>query len=113
MLNVRAALTGTAPAEAIADYVQAQRTRLKVIDICKKFPGADIEDNEETYWVLATLWEASVGIDNAARIAQWEAEARQHVKSNKLGGWMLKSTEDQIVELKELLKPSPLRHISG
>ncbi len=113
MLNVRAALTGTAPAEAIADYVQAQRTRRKVIDICKKSLGAGIEDNGEKYWVLATLWEASVGIDDAAGTEQWEAEAKQHVESNKLPGWMVDTTKDQIVKLKELLKPSPLRHITG
>ena len=64
MLNERAALAGIAPAEAIADYVQAQRTRIKVIDICKDALSAGIEDDDEKYWVLATLWEATVGIDD-------------------------------------------------
>ena len=112
MLNVRAALTGTSPAEAIADYVQAQRTRLKVIDICKKYLDAGIEDNEEKYWVLATLWEASVGIEDKPGTDQWEGEATQHVESNKLPGWMVDTTKDQIVKLKELLAPSPLDRIS-
>ncbi len=112
MLNVRAALTGTSPAEAIADYVQAQRTRLKVIDICKKSLDAGIEDNEEKYWVLATLWEASVGIEDKAGTEQWEGEATQHVEYNKLPGWMVDTTKDQIVKLKELLEPSPLDRIS-
>lgn len=113
MLNVRAALTGTAPAEAIADYVQAQRTRRKVIDICKKSLDAGIEDNDEKYWVLATLWEASVGIDDEAGTERWEGEATRHVESNNLPGWMVDTTKDQMVKLKELLKPSPLRQISG
>jgi hypothetical protein len=113
MLNERAALTGIAPAEAIADYVQAQRTRLKVIDICKNTLGAGIEDNEEKYWVLATLWEAAVGIDDKEGTGQWEREAKQHVESNNLQGWMVETTEDQIAKLKELLKPSPLDRISG
>jgi hypothetical protein len=49
MLNERAALEGIAPAEAIADYVQAQRARLKVIDICKNALSAGIEDDGEKY----------------------------------------------------------------
>jgi hypothetical protein len=113
MLNVRAALAGIAPAEAIADYVQAQRTRLKVIDICKNALSVGIEDNDEKYWTLATLWEATVGIDDKEGTEQWEKEAKQHVDSNNLQGWMVETTEDQITKLKELLKPSPLDRISG
>ena len=113
MLNERAALSGIAPAEAIADYVQAQRTRFKVIEICKKALSVGIEDNDEKYWVLATLWEAAIGIDDNEATAQWEREAKQHVKSNNLDGWMVETTEDQIAKLKDLLKPSPLARISG
>jgi hypothetical protein len=113
MLNVRAALAGIAPAEAIADYVQAQRTRLKVIDICKNSLSAGIEDNDEKYWVLATIWEATVGIDDKEGTEQWEREAKKHVESNKLQGWMVDTTVNQIAKLKELLKPSPLDRISG
>jgi len=113
MLNERAALSGIAPAEAIADYVQAQRTRFKVIDICKNALSVGIEDNDEKYWVLATLWEAAIGIDDNEATEQWEREAKQHVKSNNLGGWMVETTEDQIAKLKDLLKPSPLVRISG
>jgi len=112
MLNVRAALSDTAAAEAIADYVQAQRTRLNVIEICNKSRDAGIEDSDEKYWVLATLWVASVGIDDKAGTEKWEAEAKEHVESHKLPGWMVETTKDQIVRLKELLVPSPLRHIS-
>ena len=113
MLNERAALAGIAPAEAIADYVQAQRIRLKVIDICKNALSAGIEDDEEKYWVFATLWEATVGIHDKEGTPQWEREAKQLVESNKLQGWMVDTTENQIAKLKELLKPSPLDRISG
>lgn len=113
MLNERAALAGIALAEAIADYVQAQRIRLKVIDICKNAHRAGIEDDDEKYWVLATLWEANVGIDDQEGTTQWEREAKEHVASEKLPGWMVASTENQITKLKELLKPSPLDRISG
>jgi hypothetical protein len=113
MLNQRAALADIAPAEAIADYVQAQRTRLKVINICKNALSAGIEDNDEKYWVLATLWEAAVGIHDKEGTEQWEREAKQHVESNELRGWRVETTENQIAKLKELLKPSPLDRISG
>ena len=62
---------------------------------------------------LATLWEATVGIDDKEGTEQWEREAKQHVESNNLQGWMVETTEDQIAKLKELLKPSPLDRISG
>jgi len=113
MLNERAALAGIAPAEAIADYVQAQRIRHKVIDICNDALTAGIEDDEEKYWVLATLWEAAVGIEDQQGARQWEKAARQHVDSTKLQDWMVETTEDQIAKLNALLKPSPLDLISG
>ena len=113
MLNERAALTEVSTAEAIADYVQAQRTRSKVIEICEKFMGDGIENNEEKYWVLATLWEACVGIDDEDVSEQWKAESKQHVESNNLADWMISSTEVQIVKLKELLTASPLSQITG
>jgi len=112
MLNERAALAGASPAEAIADYVQAQRTRIKVIEICKKSLEIGIEDNDEKYWVLASLWEACVGVDDANGAEQWKAEAKQHVESNNLPDWMIGSTEDQMAKLKELLTPSPLSRIA-
>lgn len=113
MLNVRAALTGVAPADSIADFVQAQRTRFKVIDICKKMLDAEFADKEEQYWVLATLWEASFGIADEAGTEKWEKEARQHAESKKLPKWMVGTTTDQIKKLKGLLQPSPLSKISG
>lgn len=113
MLNERAALPGALPAEAIADYVQARRTRQAAIEICKKTLATGVEDKEDRYWVLATLWEACVGIDDQAGSEQWKAQATQHVEANKLPAWMLESTAAQVAKLKKLLQPSPLRWISG
>jgi hypothetical protein len=113
MLNERAALEGASPADAIADYVQAKRTRIVVIEICEKALESEIEKADEKYWVLATLWEACVGTDDEDRSKLWKAKATQHVKSNELGDWMMDSTETQIAKLKELLTPSPLSRISG
>ena len=111
MLNERAALADMAPAEAIADYVQAQRVRSKVIEICKQAVEDGIENNEDKYWVLATLWEASFGIRDTDGAAQWETAARQHVNDNALSDWMVSSTEEQIANLAKLLEPSPLDRI--
>ena len=86
MLNERAALAGIAPAEAIADYVQAQRIRPKVMDICNDALSTGIEGDDEKYWVFATLWEAAVGIDDQEGTTQWEREAKQHADSAKLPG---------------------------
>ena len=72
-----------------------------------------VEGDDEKYWVLATLWEAAVGIDDQEGTTQWEREAKQHADSAKLPGWMVDSTENQIAKLKALLKPSPLDRISG
>lgn len=113
MLNERAVLPEASHADAIADYVQAQRTRLKVIEICKKSLEIGVEDNDEKYWVLATLWEACVGIDDMNCAEQWKAEAKRHVESNNLADWMIGSTENQIAKLKKLLTPSPLSRIVG
>jgi len=113
MLNVRAALEGDSAAEAIADYVLAKRVRLKVIDICRDLIAADLEDSEKKYWVLATLWEACVGVDDTPGADQWETEATRHAESNQLPGWMVDSTRNQIAQLKKLLEPSPLNRIIG
>ena len=111
MLNVRAALEGRSPAEAIADYVLAKRVRLKVIDICKDLIAPGMEDSEQKYWVLATLWEACVGVEDTQGADQCEAEAIRHAESNQLPGWMVDSTRNQIVKLKNLLVPSPIDRI--
>jgi tetratricopeptide (TPR) repeat protein len=74
LLNVRAA-EATNPAEAIADFVQAQRVRKEVIRIGQKWlrshPVPDPAENEAPndphhlmnyYWALATLGEAYAGL---------------------------------------------------
>src|ERR1041385_1553748 len=65
LLNVRCAHT-TAPAEAIADFVQAQRIRREVIDICQEMLKSENPPLDTKYWVQATLAEACFGIDDEA-----------------------------------------------
>jgi tetratricopeptide (TPR) repeat protein len=107
MLNQRADLArraGDLP-NAIADFVVAQRVRRDVVAICERARAAGNLKPDEQYWVAATLWEAAIGIDDAAAAINWEAEARR--LSSK--AWMIGSTEDQLKRLRELIAASPLR----
>ena len=112
LLNERAQIAGTGPAEAIADYVLAQRIRRKVIVICQARLDAGSEDPAESYWVLASLWEAAVGLDDQVAAGNWAQAAAEHVAFHKLPGWMVDSTREQLDKLSELLSPSPLRHLA-
>lgn len=113
LLNERAAVeeqTGMR-AEAIADFVQAQRIRQEVMKYCKnqleRANGTQTE--EERYWIIATLWEAAVGIEDADAEKQWSKQAATMTVAN----WMLVSTREQIAKLKKLLSASPLRYLDS
>jgi hypothetical protein len=50
--------------DAVADFVLAERTNGRVVDICKGLfdeletkPGARVSDRDAKYWILATLAE--------------------------------------------------------
>ncbi len=117
-LNLRTQLADTPPAAAVADYVQAQRVRRKVIDICRNLLAAGTEDPAEKYWVLATRWEAAFGLEDTVEAARWEQLTREHWQANQeppnqLPVWMIESTEEQIEKLEGFLTPSPLRFIAA
>jgi tetratricopeptide (TPR) repeat protein len=120
LLNIRAA-EPTSPAEAIADYVEADRIRKQVLEICKallannylreetvtasKIPGFHSYDS--WYWVKATLGEAYAGLGDENKSSEILAEAYAKAPEE----WMKQSTEKQLLALKEALKVSPLRFI--
>jgi hypothetical protein len=120
MLNVRAKAPGAEPAEAIADFVQAQRVRKEVLAICQDWlknlpplqPGASAEAEQQNqsskYWVLATIAEAYFGLGDEATGEQRLAEAFAVASAD----WMKDSTREQIDKLKLLLADSPLRRIN-
>ena len=82
---------------------QAKRVRLKVIDICNDALNTGIENDQEKYWVLATLWEACVGVGDPEQAARWEAETMQHAETNKMPAWMVSSTRNRIEQVRALL----------
>ncbi len=111
LLNERAAVeeqTGMR-AEAIADFVQAQRIRREVMKYCKNLLelANGTKTEEDRYWIIATLWEAAVGIEDAVAEKQWSEQAAAMTVAN----WMLATTQEQITKLKKLLSASPLRFL--
>ena len=107
LLNMRAGIGG--PAEAIADFVDAQRTRRRVAAVCEPLcagdPPAKGPALDAYYWAVATLAQALAG------------DARQQGvldRANALdvAQWMKDSTEEQLAKLATLLADSPLKHLA-
>ena len=103
LLNVRAALDEKRGdrAEAIADFITARRVRRQVLQLCEVALRAQPGD----YWLLATMWEAAVGLEDDDAAAKWAEQAKACAGE----GWMLESTRSQLEKLKGLLKSSPLK----
>ena len=115
LLNERA-VHGADFAESIADFIQARRVRLEVISICEQWlaenpPAAKMEYAPKLakirYWVLATIAEAHIGLEEAAAGQQRLEEAFAAAPET----WMKESTQDQVNKLKVLLAASPLKKL--
>ena len=106
LLNVRAA-NAASPAEAIADFVQAQRIRREVIKICQQWLESENPSPDANYWVQATMAEAYFGIGDEAQGQRILEEAVAMAPA----GWMRDSTREQIGKLRSMLADSPLKHI--
>ncbi|MCP4994201.1 MAG: hypothetical protein GY934_10530, partial [Gammaproteobacteria bacterium] len=98
---------------AIADWIEAERVRQDVIQICEdRLAMLETDDalQSERYWILATLWEAALGIGDPEMARRWEQQARDNASEN----WMLtESTEPQIAALQALLEHSPLCYLKA
>jgi len=115
LLNVRAANSASL-AEAVADFVQARRVRQEVISICEQWlkdndasPGAattkrSAKFEESRYWVLATIAEAYLGLEEESLGQQKLEEAFAAAPEE----WMKQSTREQVDKLQALLATSPL-----
>jgi hypothetical protein len=111
LLNDRA-VHASSRAEAIADYVQAERIRLEVMDICNaEMNGGGPPGDEQKYWVLATWAEALLGTgDEEGARAKFE-EACRFIPNPEENKWMRESTEEQMGKLRALLADSPLKYV--
>jgi hypothetical protein len=117
LLNERAAHP-VGFAEAVADFVQARRVRTEVISICNQWfesnprpdpllPGSKYP--EKRYWVLATLAEAQIGVEEEALGQQRLEEAFAAAPEQ----WMKQTTQEQVTKLKTLLAASPLKKLAA
>ena len=107
LLNVRAR-EAAAPADRIADFVNAERVRRRVIPICLAKLESGVPIDEE-YWIAATLAQACLGIGDRPASEQWQRRADQIAVAD----WMRESSAQQLTALAELLEPSPLRLIQA
>jgi hypothetical protein len=108
LLNVRAALyqsEGNTP-EAVTDSVLARRTRRKVMKYCESELAAGSISEDAKYWIVATMWEAAVGLEDNDAAATYEAQ----LKTLPGTTWMLDVTKEQLAKLRKLLAQSPLKH---
>lgn len=121
LLNLRAYETENR-ADAIADFVQAQRVRKEVLAVCDQWLSDNPAPSDQnpsseamkayrksTYWVLATKAEAYIGIGETEKGQQQLQEAYSVAPE----GWMRDSTQDQINKLRPLLTKSPLVYIQS
>jgi hypothetical protein len=101
LLNLRAVLVYQAgdTAEATADFVLARRARREVMRYCDQALQGEALTTDARYWILATKWEAAVGLGDPALAETLRAEA----EALPVAGWMLGTTREQIASLGELL----------
>lgn len=108
ILNVRAA-NAKSRAEAVADFVQAERIRREVIGICESAVKDTGLSAESKYWVLATMAEAYLGAGDEANAKQKFDEAAAIASAD----WMTDSTKEQMDKLRALLADSPLKYVKA
>ncbi|MEQ1622193.1 MAG: TRAFs-binding domain-containing protein [Methylococcales bacterium] len=84
--------------EAIADFVIANRVRREVISYATPLVN-NTQDINSHYWVIASLYEAAIGIGDEQAVSKWENKA----KSLNVPDWMQETRENQAAKLKALL----------
>jgi hypothetical protein len=82
---------------AVAGYV-----RRKVVDLCKAALASGEFNDEQKYWVMATLYEAYFGLSKGDDAEKWKTEAF----NLPVPDWMFQSTQEQIERLGVLLRDS-------
>jgi len=91
--------------DAVADRVQAQRVRKRVLNICERLLAAGIRaetdkaKQDEEYWIRATIAEALFGLGRVEEANNALAAAKAIASES----WMAATTEDQLNKLKKLL----------
>ena len=119
LFNVRADHAAS-PAEAVADFVQAERIRREVLVICEQWladnPTPDEKAGDEVkaanletrYWVVATKAEAYLGTGQSELAEKTYQEA---YALNPPKAFMIPSTKEQREKLEKMLANSPLKYV--
>jgi hypothetical protein len=90
--------------EAITDFVLARRVRREVIRYGQQALEAGPLADDAKYWILASMWEAAVGLGDAAAAESFKAAC----ESVPAATWMRDTTRTQLANLEALLAASPL-----
>jgi hypothetical protein len=106
LLNVRSA-NAASRAEAIADFVQAERVRKEVLSLSEAILKDENLPQNDKYWAMASIAEAYIGIGDEANAQQKLEEAFAIASAD----WMKESTEEQTTKLRLLLADSPLKYV--
>jgi hypothetical protein len=111
ILNVRA-VNAKSRAESVTDFVQAERVRREVRDICEQeMRNGGPKADEQKYWVLATWAEALLGVGDEDGARKKFEEACAFIPNPEKNKWMRESTEEQMSKLRALLADSPLKYV--
>ena len=108
MLNVRAAVSPD-KADAIADFVWAERVRRRVVELSEQRLAQGVKDEdgnvdkEQLFWLRATLIEALIGTGQKDQAASLKDEAIKEAPET----WMAGSLNDQLGKLEALLAKDP------
>jgi hypothetical protein len=106
ILNLRAA-NAASRAEAIADFIQAERTRREVISICEALLESGNLPEADRYWVMASRAEAYLGTGKTIEAEPMFEESYSVAPEP----WMIESTKEQREKLERLLADSPLKYL--
>jgi hypothetical protein len=109
LLNVRASVSEKR--EAIADIVTAERIRKRVIDICNGILNGTqtgfIEDEEQKFWLQATLVEAYLGTGQKDKADELKSKIIKGDSKWSPEQWMIDTMNDQLDKLANLLEKAP------
>ena len=112
LLNLRSVLrASTESAEAITDYVLAQRIRRRVLALCQALlDSVPTPKGDDWYWIQATMAEAYAGLGDDSRAQELLKAAKAHPE---IAGWMIQTTEEQLAKLATLSSKSPLAQVGS
>ena len=97
MLDTKASESGPEMKEELR--AMARHVRRRVKDICDKALVNPDLAGEDKYWILATLYEACVGLGEEDEALHWKEEA-DNIPTDP---WMIETTDKQITKLRKLL----------